>query len=110
MTGIIALLARTIHLAIKKLANSYIIALAVITILMILLIGKFRIGVLSMMPNLAPILMTLLVIGLTPLKMAMFNMLIVSIAIGLTVDNTIHFIHNFKGCYEQIGDVRRSGQ
>lgn len=82
MTGIIAFLARTIHLAIKNFAESYMIAQAVITILMILSIGKFRIGVLSRAPNLAPILMTLVVIGLTTFKLGMFNMLIVSIGLN----------------------------
>jgi predicted RND superfamily exporter protein len=38
----------------------------------------------------------------------MFTMLIASIAIGLAVDDTIHFMHNFRRYFEQTGDVREA--
>ena len=36
------------------------------------------------------------VIGATPFKMDLFTMMVASIAIGLAVDDTIHFMHNFR--------------
>jgi hydrophobe/amphiphile efflux-3 (HAE3) family protein len=107
-TGMAALLARTVNRAINSMAQSYLIALVVITALMIILIGRFRIGLLSMVPNLAPILLMLGIIGATPLKMNLFTMLVASIAIGLAVDDTIHFMHNFRRYYEQSGDPERA--
>jgi predicted RND superfamily exporter protein len=107
-TGMAALLARTVNRAISSMAQSYLIALVVITALMIILIGRFRIGLLSMVPNLAPILLMLGIIGATPLKMNLFTMLVASIAIGLAVDDTIHFMHNFRRYYEQSGDPKRA--
>ena len=106
LTGMMALLSQTINHAIRSMARSYLIALVVITVLMIILIGKFRIGLLSMIPNLTPILVTLAVIGVTPIKMDLFTMMVASIAIGLAVDDTIHFMHNFRRYYEQTGDPR----
>ena len=106
LTGMMALLSQTINHAIRSMARSYLIALVVITVLMIILIGKFRIGLLSMVPNLTPILMTLAVIGVTPIKMDLFTMMVASIAIGLAVDDTIHFMHNFRRYYEQTGDPK----
>ena len=104
LTGMIGLLARTITAAIHSMAKSYIIALAVITVLMILLIGRIRIGLLSMIPNLAPILLMLGVIGFFKLPMDLFTMMVASIAIGLAVDDTIHFMHNFRRYYDRGGD------
>ena len=104
LTGMMALLSQTINHAIRSMARSYLIALVVITFLMIVLIGKLRIGLLSMIPNLTPILMTLAVIGVTPIKMDLFTMMVASIAIGLAVDDTIHFMHNFRRYYEKTGD------
>jgi len=104
LTGMMALLSRTLTSAIHSMAKSYTIALAVITILMILLIGRIRIGLLSMIPNLAPILLMLGVIGFFNLPMDLFTMMVASIAIGLAVDDTIHFMHNFRRYYEQSGD------
>ena len=71
-----------------------------------LLIGKVRIGLLSMIPNLMPILLMLGFIGATPISMDLFTMMVASIAIGLAVDDTIHFMHNFRRYYEQTGDSK----
>jgi predicted RND superfamily exporter protein len=108
LTGLMVLLSRTVNNAIISMATSYIIALVVITVLMIILIGRFQIGLLSMVPNLAPILLMLGIIGATPLKMDLFTMMVASIAIGLAVDDTIHFMHNFRRYYEQSGDPKQA--
>ena len=107
-TGMMTLLSRTVSNAIRSMARSYVIALAVITILMIILIGRVRIGLLSMIPNLAPILLMLGVIGATAIPMDLFTMMVGSIAIGLAVDDTIHFMHNFRRYYEQSGDPQQA--
>ena len=108
LTGMMGLLATTVNHAIVSMAKSYAIALAVITVLMLVLIGKVRIGLLSMIPNLAPILLVLGVIGATPFKLDLFTMMVASIAIGLAVDDTIHFMHNFRRYYEESGDPRQA--
>lgn len=108
LTGMIVLLARTITNTISSMIRSYLTALVVITILMVLLIGRVRIGLLSMIPNLAPILFILGIIGFFDLPMDLFTMMVASIAIGLAVDDTIHFMHNFRRYYESSGDPRRA--
>ena len=100
ITGMMALFFRTIHNVMISMAKSYGIALVVITVLMILLIGRIRIGLLSMIPNIAPILFMLGIIGAFSLPMDLFTMMVASIAIGLAVDDTIHFMHNFRRYYE----------
>ena len=104
LTGMMVLLARTLSNAIVSLAKSYISALIVITVLMVFLIGRIRIGLLSMIPNLTPILVTLGIMGAFSIPMDLFTMMVGSIAIGLAVDDTIHFMHNFRRYYEQSGD------
>jgi len=106
LTGMMVLLSQTIDHAVKSMAKSYLTALVVITVLMILLIGRVKIGLLSMIPNLTPILIMLGVIGMTPISMDLFTMMVASIAIGLAVDDTIHFLHNFRRYYEQTGDPK----
>jgi predicted RND superfamily exporter protein len=108
LTGMMALLSQTVNNAIISMARSYVIALIVITALMIILIGRVRIGLLSMIPNLAPILLMIGVIGATPIKMDLFTMMVASIAIGLAVDDTIHFMHNFRRYYEQSGEPKQA--
>lgn len=104
-TGMTVLLFQTVTKAIHSMARSYLLALVVITLLMILLIGKLRIGVLSMVPNLFPILLTLGIMGWFEIPMDLFTMLVGSIAIGLAVDDTVHFMHNFRRAFEEHKDA-----
>jgi len=101
MTGMIEILVKTIFHAMTSMAESYGIAFVVITILMILLIGRLNIGLLSMVPNLFPILLTLGIVGWFNIPMTLFTMLVGSIAIGLAVDDTIHFMHNFRRYHDE---------
>jgi predicted RND superfamily exporter protein len=105
-TGITSILGRTINAVIYSMAKTYVLAFLIITPLMILLIGNVRIGLLAMIPNLAPILMTVGLMGWFGLPLDAFTLLIGSIAIGLAVDDTIHFMHNFRRYYSLSGDVR----
>ncbi len=106
VTGMSALMFKTVVNAIASMSKSYIYALIVITILMILLIGRFKIGLLSMVPNLAPIITTLGIMGWLNIPMNLFTMLVGNIAIGLAVDDTIHFMHNFRRYFEESKDAK----
>ncbi|MDY6790756.1 MAG: efflux RND transporter permease subunit [Thermodesulfobacteriota bacterium] len=106
ITGMSALMFRTVVNAIASMSKSYIYALIVITVLMILLIGRLRIGLLSMVPNLAPIIITIGMMGWLNIPMNLFTMLVGNIAIGLAVDDTIHFMHNFRRYFEESRDAK----
>ncbi|MFH2100347.1 MAG: efflux RND transporter permease subunit, partial [Pseudomonadota bacterium] len=95
-TGLVSLLSRTFTAVMRTMAESYVIAFGVITLLMILLIGSFRIGLVSMIPNVAPIILCLGLMKLIHVPLNAFTILIGSVAIGLAVDDTIHFMHNFR--------------
>jgi len=105
VTGMNALLGRTMEATIFSMVNSYVIAALVITVMMVVFIGNVRLGLISMIPNLAPILIVLGLMGWLGIKLDLFTMLIGSIAIGLAVDDTIHFMHNFRRYYQQTGTV-----
>ncbi len=107
-TGVMALFAGMIHNVITTMAKSYLIALLVITALMVALIGRVRIGLLSMVPNLIPIMMVMGIMGWLDITLDLSTSLIGSIAIGLVVDDTIHFMHNFRRYVEQTGDVEQA--
>ena len=103
-TGVMALFGRIIYASIYSAVTSYIIAAAVITLLMIFLLGNIRLGLISMIPNLMPIIITIGAMGWLNISLNMFTMLIGSIAIGIAVDDTIHFVYNFRRYFSQSGD------
>ncbi len=100
-TGIMALFGRILYAAIHSAAQSYLIAFIIITLMMVFLVGSLRLGTLCMLPNLAPIIITLGFMGWAGLEFNMFTMLIGSIAIGLAVDDTVHFVYNFRRYFIQ---------
>lgn len=85
--------------------KSYAIALMVIAPLMILLIGHVRLGLLSLIPNLAPIVMGMALMSLLGIHFDMMTMMVGTIAIGVAVDDTIHFMHGFRRSYDRCGDA-----
>jgi len=105
VTGMITLLGRTMGASMYTMAESYLIAVGVITLMMIFMMGDLRIGLIAMIPNLTPILLTLGLMGWIGLPLDLFTMLIGAIAIGLAVDDTIHFMHNFRRYHHQSGHV-----
>lgn len=105
VTGTLPILATTVTKSIISSIESYIIAFGVIAILMILLIGNFKLGLLSMIPNLTPIMFAIAFMVIYYLPLDMFTILIGAIAIGMVVDDTIHYMHNFKRYYIIHNDV-----
>ncbi|KAA3613331.1 MAG: hypothetical protein DWQ05_17735 [Calditrichaeota bacterium] len=105
LTGIMVLLVTTLDEVMTSMVESYFYAFVIITFLMMLMIGSIRMGALSMIPNLMPILLTLGFMGWFGLTLDVFTLLIGSIALGLAVDDTIHFMHNFRRYYNESGDV-----
>jgi len=106
VTGVLGLFARMVETAITSMVDSYLLSLAVITLLMMLLIGRVRIGMLSMIPNLLPLIALVGFMGWVGIPFDLSNTIIGSVAIGLVVDDTIHFMHNFRRYFEQSNDVR----
>lgn len=107
-TGMIPLLINTFAHAVSSSVSSYLIAAIAISLTMMFILGSVRIGLLSMIPNLVPIIMGLLVMYMANIPLDMFTLLIGSIAIGLAVDDTIHFLHNFRRYYRESGDSAKA--
>jgi len=108
VTGIIHVISATMSAVVDTMVRSYIIALAIITPLMVLLIGKVRVGLLSMIPNLVPVVTTLGIMGWMHIPLDAFTLLVGCVAISLAVDDTIHFMHNFRRYFDETGDVEAS--
>ena len=98
-TGMVPLLINTFSQALNSSVASYVIALLAISVILVLILGNRTLGLLSIIPNVFPIVLGLLMMYLLKIPLDTFTMLIGSIAIGLAVDDTIHFMYNFKRYY-----------
>ncbi|HEX4887804.1 MAG TPA: MMPL family transporter [Luteibaculaceae bacterium] len=72
------------------------LSLLMVALLMGLLFRKWRIIVIALIPNLVPLLVVAGIMGFTGIDLKVSTSLIFSIAFGIAVDDTIHFMSNLK--------------
>ena len=108
ITGMVPLFQRTLSAAMTSMATSYITAFILIAIMMMILLGSFKIGLTSMIPNVLPVIMALGFMAVVDMPLDMFTMLVGAIVIGLSVDDTVHFFHNFARYHHQGLGTRES--
>jgi predicted RND superfamily exporter protein len=109
MTGAMALLGRISRATAISMIRSYLFALLAITPIMILLLGSVR-GLVSMIPNVAPIILSLGLMYWWEIPLDATTVLVGSIILGLAVDDTIHFMHKFNRYFDDTGDARLAVQ
>jgi hypothetical protein len=108
LTGLAVIQVRAFTALTESMARSYLIALLVITPLMIVLIRDLRLSLISMVPNLFPVFVTLGAMGVLGISLDASTIMIGSMIIGLAVDDTIHFLHRFRREFELTGDTREA--
>jgi predicted RND superfamily exporter protein len=108
MTGMIPLLADTITAAIRSAGESYILAFISIAFMMMILLASIKLGVISMIPNLFPVFFIMGMMVVFDIPFDLFTMLVGSIVLGMAVDDTVHFMHNFRRYYDEGKTVRES--
>ena len=104
VTGIDFLVNQITQRIIITQANSLRTAFAVILILMLLIFG-IKLGFLSILPNVFPVVFLLGLMGWANFRLNMATAIIASVAIGMVVDDTIHYFTHFKHEYRQSGDI-----
>jgi len=96
VTGSSSMGKRALGLIIGDILRSLLGATVVIFVLMALLFRSLRIGLLSMIPNLIPLAITVGVMGYAGITLRTSTVIIFSISLGLAVDDTIHFLVRFR--------------
>jgi predicted RND superfamily exporter protein len=104
LTGGAAVSYRTFAAVIPSMTKSYAVAFLAITPLMILFLRSLRRGLVSMIPNLVPVIFTLGLMGWIGFPLDISTMMIGAILLGVAVDDTIHFMHVFYRYYGVTGE------
>jgi uncharacterized protein len=79
-----------------NLFSSLAIAIVLIAIIMALLFRSWRMVIISLVPNFIPLLTTAAIMGYFGIPMKPSTLLVFSIAFGISVDDTIHFLAKFR--------------
>ena len=104
LTGTVVLYAMIIDTLTKGQIRSLGLAFLIITLLMGLYMRSLRIGLISMIPNLFPVLFVLGVMGWTGISLNIVTVMISSIALGIAVDDTIHYLARYRVEWGKTGD------
>lgn len=101
LSGKTLLFARTSDLFARGFVQSMSIALFAITIIIGLLYRSWRLAVVSLIPNVLPIVLPLSVFGLLGIPLDGPSILVSTVALGVCVDDTIHFFTKFDRARRQ---------
>jgi CRP-like cAMP-binding protein len=88
--------------------QSVTVALVVIFAVMSLLFLSAKIGLIAMLPNVVPVLLFFGVLGWTDIMLNIGTSIIAAIALGIAVDNTIHYMVRFNRELQATVDQERS--
>jgi predicted RND superfamily exporter protein len=93
---------------IDNLILGLIIAFFGVGILMVFLFKNLRLFIVFFFPNIFPLLVSAAVMGYAGVEMKASTALIFMMAFGIAVDDTIHFLSQFKVEYKRTGNVEQS--
>ncbi len=96
VTGTSVVFLKGTNYLVKNLMTSLLLALIIISALMALLFTSGRMIGISLIPNLIPQLMTAGMMGFFLISIKPSTILIFSIALGISVDNAIHFLSRYR--------------
>lgn len=96
LTGKAFLFQKGTNFLIRNLILSLALAIVLISLFMAYMFRSFRMIVISLIPNLLPLLVTAGVMGYLGVPIKPSTILVFSIAFGISVDDTIHFLAKYR--------------
>ncbi len=108
ITGFGMVVSSSSHLLTSGQIKSLSLTMLVVFGIMFLLFLSSKVGLVAIVPNLFPIVINFGIMGWLGIELSMFTSLIASIAIGLAVDDTIHYLVRYNHEFRKDLDERRA--
>ena len=105
VTGSMAMMMRMADDLARSQYASLLLALGIISVIMIVTLGSFQGGLLAMIPNMIPAVLSFGLMGLLGLPLDADTLLIAPIIIGIAVDDTIHFMTHYRIDLARTGSI-----
>jgi len=93
---------------VENMVKSFFLATLIITLILAALFRSLKVGLVAMIPNVIPILMTMGLMGLLEIHLRTSIVVVFSISLGIAVDDTIHFLARYLRELPGIGDPDRT--
>jgi predicted RND superfamily exporter protein len=96
LTGKAYVFEKGTHYLIDNLVESLLFAIVLISLLMAYMFRSFKMIIVSLLPNILPLVMTAGLMGYFGIPIKPSTILVFSIAFGISVDDTIHFLAKYR--------------
>lgn len=83
--------------------RGFLLAFAVIALLLCVVFQSIETGLLAMVPNLTPVVLTLGAMGWLDVPLDYVRLMLATVAIGISVDDTIHHMTRFRVEFQRTG-------
>jgi predicted RND superfamily exporter protein len=93
---------------IVSMIDSTIIATVIISVILILALGSWKLGILSIIPNAFPAAIMLGIWGLLVGEVNLAVAVVFGVTLGIVVDDTVHFMAKYLRGYEESGDIHKA--
>jgi hypothetical protein len=84
------------------------LALTVVSLMMIVVFRSVKIGLISMIPSVTPVVLVLGGMGWVGMSLDYYRLLIAPVAIGIAVDDTIHLMTRYYHEFSKLGDYKKA--
>ncbi len=108
VTGTSALFAAMANNLVYSQIKTFGLAMVLIIIVMTVMTRSVSVGLLAMVPNIVPLAITFGAMGYIGIALNTATSMIASIAIGIAVDDTIHYLVRHRREYAKLGDHHRA--
>jgi len=108
VTGFGIVISASSHLLTSGQLKSLSLTMVVVFSIMFLLFLSSKVGLVAIVPNLFPIIINFGIMGWFGIELSMFTSLIASIAIGLAVDDTIHYLVRYNKEFKKDLDDKKA--
>lgn len=108
VTGLGMVIAASSHLLTTGQVKSLSISLGLIFFIMVFLFLSGKVGLIALVPNMFPIIVNFGIMGWLGIELSVATSLIASIAIGLAVDDTIHYLVRYNREFKKDLDKDRA--
>ncbi|MDC3051122.1 MMPL family transporter [Bacteroidota bacterium] len=96
LTGKSLLFLKGTKFLVKNLVFSLVLAILLISLFMAYMFKSIKMIIISLIPNIVPLLITAGMMGFAGIPLKPSTILVFSIAFGISVDNTIHFLAKYR--------------
>jgi uncharacterized protein len=105
ITGLFAMGMVTANYLVVNELQSFGASLLVISAILLVVFGSFKAGLISLIPNMIPSFLVLGILGWFGKPLDFYTMMLAPIAVGIAVDDTIHFVTVYRTAVMKHGDI-----